>query len=61
MIIALLIAAMLINTAYCTRKILDDLKIGNRGLAAIGLASVITLNGAIIWLVYLVLASMTAL
>jgi hypothetical protein len=57
----LLLVVLLVNAAYCIRKILEDWERRSWGMVALGAFCVIGINGLLGWMLYTALASSTDL
>ena len=57
----LLLIVLVVNAAYCLRKILEDWTAGRPAMAGLGAVCLIGVNGLVGWLIYESLASSTDL
>ena len=57
----LFLCVLVLNFAYLARKIRDDLQVGNRGMALLGGACLLGMNGMVAWMIYVSVASSTDL
>ena len=57
----LALCVLVLNIGYFIRKIRDDLKTGNRGMASLGAVCLLGINGIVVWMIYVSLASSTDL